>query len=273
MITVDWSVGAGTINYITARNRVSEAGAVVASFIDFLHENNYLRFEDLNIIGHSLGWVLIQKRKRSLKNQIFYSGQVVGLAGKSVTRGRIQVILSLDPAGKKFETKWISSFLRNFHVTGPLFSLNNPDGRVADTDGVYVEVIHTNGGTLGFREPLGQADFFPNFGRSQPVILLTKLRNCIIHYSWFRVVELTYLVNALMKESTIFTLNRFAQFSPVTNVHPSKKLTTTVAQELEKPLVWEVQQAASAPEETTLWQPTMLNRSHKVDQRHKLLSR
>jgi Lipase len=49
------------------------------------------------------------------------------MTGKSVTRGRIQVILSLDPAG-------------------PLFSLNNPAQRVASTDGVYVEVIHTNGG-------------------------------------------------------------------------------------------------------------------------------
>lgn len=32
----------------------------------------------------------------------------------------------------------------------------------------YVEIIHTNGWTLGFGEPLGQADFFPNYGRSQP---------------------------------------------------------------------------------------------------------
>jgi pancreatic triacylglycerol lipase len=28
--------------------------------------------------------------------------------------------------------------------------------------------MHTNGWTLGFGEPLGQADFFPNYGRSQP---------------------------------------------------------------------------------------------------------
>lgn len=28
--------------------------------------------------------------------------------------------------------------------------------------------MHTNGGMLGFGKPLGQADFFPNFGRSQP---------------------------------------------------------------------------------------------------------
>lgn len=51
---------------------------------------------------------------------------------------------------------------------GPLFSLDDPNERVAPTDGVYVEVMHTNGGLLGFREPLGQADFFPNYGRTQP---------------------------------------------------------------------------------------------------------
>lgn len=33
---------------------------------------------------------------------------------------------------------------------------------------VYVEIMHTNGYTLGLGAPLGQADFFPNFGRSQP---------------------------------------------------------------------------------------------------------
>lgn len=80
---------------------------------------------------------------------IYYRGQLVGIAGKALTRGTIQVVMSLDPAG-------------------PLFSINDPEGRVAPTDGVYVEVIHTNGGTLGFLQPIGQADFFPNFGSSQP---------------------------------------------------------------------------------------------------------
>lgn len=27
--------------------------------------------------------------------------------------------------------------------------------------------MHTNGGTLGFGKPLGQADFFPNYGQTQ----------------------------------------------------------------------------------------------------------
>lgn len=51
---------------------------------------------------------------------------------------------------------------------GPLFSLDNPAERVAPTDAVHVEILHTNGGLLGFREPIGHASFFPNFGRTQP---------------------------------------------------------------------------------------------------------
>lgn len=51
---------------------------------------------------------------------------------------------------------------------GPLFNFSDPNNRVDAGDGVYVEVIHTNYGQLGFREPVGQADFYPNFGQSQP---------------------------------------------------------------------------------------------------------
>lgn len=79
MITVDWSIGASPINYITARNRVGDHARWVAEFVDFLHLHNFVRFQELHAIGHSLG------------------GQMVGLIGKAVTRGRIQVIYPLDP--------------------------------------------------------------------------------------------------------------------------------------------------------------------------------
>ncbi|CAO1342007.1 unnamed protein product [Diamesa hyperborea] len=131
IIVVDWGAGAQTINYISARNRVNEVAPVVANFIDFLNLNGFISFDRLNVIGHSLG------------------AHVAGIIGKIVTRGRIQSIFALDPAD-------------------PLFSLNAPDTRVAPTDAAYVEVIHTNGGTLGFGEPIGQADFYPNYGTGQP---------------------------------------------------------------------------------------------------------
>ena len=118
MIAVDWTAGGNTLNYITARNRVGEVARVMGSFIDFLHSFELIRFSELHIIGHSLG------------------GQIAGLTGKAVRQGRIQVITALDPAG-------------------PLFSFSNPAERVANTDAVYVEVIHTNMGRLGFDQPIG----------------------------------------------------------------------------------------------------------------------
>lgn len=171
MISVDWSIGAEPINYITARNRVPDVGKVVARYIDFLHLHNFIQFNNLMVIGHSLG------------------GHVVGITGKFVTRGTIQVVISLDPAG-------------------PLFSLNNPSDRIAPTDGVYVEVIHTNGGTLGFREPIGQADFFPNFGESQPGCGLDVSGQCAHER-----------VNAFFSESinSIFTGHECTSFAEIAN--------------------------------------------------------
>lgn len=54
MFTVDWGLGAGTPNYILARNRVNEVGQVLARFIDFLNEYG-LNFSLIGVLGHSLG--------------------------------------------------------------------------------------------------------------------------------------------------------------------------------------------------------------------------
>jgi hypothetical protein len=68
MITVDWSVGSDTINYVTARNRVGNAGLIVGQFADFLHQNGVLRFEDTHFIGHSLGQVIFNIIFKSIYN-------------------------------------------------------------------------------------------------------------------------------------------------------------------------------------------------------------
>ena len=65
-----------------------------------------------------------------------------------MTRGTIQTIIGLDQAG-------------------PLFSVANENERMHHTDAVYTEGIITNGGTLGFMEPILDATFYPNGGRSQ----------------------------------------------------------------------------------------------------------
>lgn len=73
------------------------------------------------LVGHSLG------------------SHIAGVAGKQVKRltGRqIGRIMALDPAG-------------------PCFG-GSADGRIDRGDADYVEVIHTNGGALGLKEPVGK---------------------------------------------------------------------------------------------------------------------
>lgn len=131
MITVDWSDGAFTLNYIAARNRVWQVGPVVARFIEFLVNNAGLNPSDVNVIGHSLG------------------AHVSGMTGKSLQIGRIGTIFGLDAAG-------------------PMFYVRNPEDRLHIGDAEYVEAIFTNAGTLGFGSPIGDSTFYPNGGSSQP---------------------------------------------------------------------------------------------------------
>lgn len=130
VIVVDWGAGANTINYISARNYVNQVGPVVARFINEAVSNNGLRLSDVHIIGHSLG------------------GHTAGIAGKHVD-GLVNTIIALDPAG-------------------PLFYYDVVDERVHSGDAEYVEIIHTNGWTLGFGDSIGDSDFYPNGGASQP---------------------------------------------------------------------------------------------------------
>lgn len=131
IIVVDWSVGASTINYISARNRVFEVGPLVAQLLDFLQENILFDYSRLTIVGHSLG------------------AHIAGVIGKNVRRGRVNTIIGLDPAG-------------------PLFDANNPRNRLDSTDATYVEVIHSDTRNFGIGAVIGHADFFPNNGSNQP---------------------------------------------------------------------------------------------------------
>jgi pimeloyl-ACP methyl ester carboxylesterase len=131
VITVDWGAGAQTANYLAARNRINDVAAHTARFIDWMNQVGGLAFSRISVIGHSLG------------------GHTAGIVGKRVTRGRLHTVIALDPAL-------------------PLFSMNQPNERVAPTDAEYVEVMHTNAGLLGFDQPIGIADFYPNWGRTQP---------------------------------------------------------------------------------------------------------
>lgn len=142
VIVVDWGVGANTINYIAARNRVDSVGSVVSQMIRLLNEVTQVNPRDIIVTGHSLG------------------AHASGFVGKNLQGDmRLGSIVALDAAF-------------------PLFNIDQPAQRVAITDADYVESMHTNAGLLGFDRPLGHANFYPNWGRSQPGCGVDVTGNC-----------------------------------------------------------------------------------------------
>lgn len=49
----------------------------------------------------------------------------------------------------------------------PLYMNTGSEGHLARTDATFVDVIHTDGGILGFPDPLGHVDFYPNGGKPE----------------------------------------------------------------------------------------------------------
>ena len=47
---------------------------------------------------------------------------------------------------------------------GPRFVGLVPSKRLSADDALFVDIIHTDGGVLGYHEPMGHVDFFPNGG-------------------------------------------------------------------------------------------------------------
>uniref|UniRef100_A0A336LHV9 CSON010281 protein n=1 Tax=Culicoides sonorensis TaxID=179676 RepID=A0A336LHV9_CULSO len=145
VIVVDWSKGSGTwlSNYfvclITSRI-VPIVGESVADFIVDMINKQDVNILYVNLIGHSLG------------------AQISGIAGKRlIARGhKLPIIVGLDPAL-------------------PSFGKLSESERLCPTDAEYVEVIHSNSGELGFKEPIGTADFYPNFGQ----IIDSRMPGCV----------------------------------------------------------------------------------------------
>lgn len=111
------------------RIRVLQVGEYVAAFIEFLGAETQVSFDDIHILGHSLG------------------AHVAGYIGNYVPK-KIGRITGLDPAGPAFETPY----------------LKDTEERLDAADANFVDVIHTCAGSLGFLRPIGHADFYPNGG-------------------------------------------------------------------------------------------------------------
>ncbi|XP_044745610.1 pancreatic lipase-related protein 2-like [Coccinella septempunctata] len=133
VVQVDWSKPAGD-EYPFAAFHTESVGEIVANLTKTLVHDHNVPPENIVLMGHSLG------------------GQISGWAGKKFKKSTgktLPLIVALDPAG-------------------PLFCLRPEQRRLNRYDAERVMVIHTDGGVLGFIEPCGTIDFFPNGGTEQP---------------------------------------------------------------------------------------------------------
>ncbi|XP_048754511.2 pancreatic lipase-related protein 2-like [Ostrea edulis] len=132
VIMVDWSPGANDVMYIKAAANIRVVGAVTANMLKALKDGQSLSYQDVHMIGHSLG------------------AHTCGYVGRR-ERG-IGRITGLDPASPYFEDE-------------------DPAVRLDPSDAIFVDVIHTDGRKyfgFGIIQPVGHIDFYPNNGKHQP---------------------------------------------------------------------------------------------------------
>lgn len=139
VIVVDWSSKSQSL-YSLSRNAVTDIGIVVGDFINKMVTDIGISYLDVYIAGHSLG------------------AHVSGAAGAR-TGGNVKSIVGLDPAL-------------------PLFAWSEIDERLDPTDANYVQILHTNGGLLGFLDAIGDSDYYPNGGKTQPGCVFDILGAC-----------------------------------------------------------------------------------------------
>ncbi|XP_006869822.1 PREDICTED: lipase member H, partial [Chrysochloris asiatica] len=129
VIVVDWNRGATTVIYVHASEKTRDVAKVLKEFIDqMLVEGASLT--DIYMIGVSLG------------------AHISGFVGEMFD-GKLGRITGLDPAG-------------------PLFNSKPPQDRLDPGDAQFVDVIHSDTDALGYKDPLGNIDFYPNGGLDQP---------------------------------------------------------------------------------------------------------
>ncbi|OXA60306.1 Pancreatic lipase-related protein 2 [Folsomia candida] len=134
VIIMNWSILSAAPDYFTAVANAQIASAEAAKLLKFLVDLEKTTWDKVHLIGYSLG------------------GQVVGQVGNHIKQmsGIVSRITSLDPAL-------------------PLFDVADPANRTTLDDALFVDVVHTAAnGLLGFWDPIGHIDWYPNGGRYQP---------------------------------------------------------------------------------------------------------
>jgi len=128
IFTVDWQNLAESPWYNTASKNTKLVGQKTAKFIDWLVKDIGIEWDDIHVLGSSLG------------------AQAAGYTGR-FTGSKIGRITGLDPSGPLF------------HSVGHLDKLDK-------TDAQFVDVIHTAGYWVGNEDVMGHVDFYPNGGRA-----------------------------------------------------------------------------------------------------------
>jgi hypothetical protein len=140
VVLVDWQSLAAAPWYDIAAEGTRLVGQKSAYLLSWLVRNGFTTKDKIHFGGHSLG------------------AHVAGFAGadfQTLQGGdKLPRITGLDPAL-------------------PGFGVVEDDSRIDPTDAEFVDIIHTASGTLfegqlGFLEPRGHLDFYPNKGKNQP---------------------------------------------------------------------------------------------------------
>lgn len=129
VIVVDWNRGAANVNYLKSVKNTHKTAENLTAFIRTMQDYG-ASLSSIHMIGVSLG------------------AHISGFVGAKLN-GTIGRITGLDPAG-------------------PTFTGKPPEERLDPTDAQFVDVLHTDIDALGFREPVGHIDFYPNKGTDQP---------------------------------------------------------------------------------------------------------
>lgn len=146
IIKVSWA-DANRGLYHTAAYNSRIVGRQLTLFLHYLDQLFHLNLNRLHLVGHSLG------------------AHIAGFVGAD-NEGRIARITGLDPAG-------------------PIFVELNSSMRLDPTDARFVDVLHTNGGTitkgaLGLSTPSGHVDYYCNGGSLQPGCYFSSVTKSIM---------------------------------------------------------------------------------------------
>lgn len=141
VIFVDWFNGA-TLPYAQASGNTRLVGAQIAVLIEFIISSYSADYPDnanrFYVIGFSLG------------------GQIAGHAGRHLR-----------------ENNMVLGRITGLDAAGPYFTLTDPAVHLDITDAKFVDTIHSS--VVGYAQPHGHIDFYPNGGSVQPGCIINNI--------------------------------------------------------------------------------------------------